>query len=66
MRVGANRLVFVATKHANNDNSRTFRLIRDAFAQFRIGTVIAEGFAAAREPNPASIFRYTNQAHRSL
>jgi len=57
-RVGSSRLVFVAAKHANTTDSLTFRLIRSAFDEFRFDTVIAEGFATARGPNPPNIFRY--------
>ena len=52
------RLVFVAAKHANRDDSLTFRLIRDAYANFQFDTVIAEGFATSRGVNPPSIFKY--------
>ena len=60
--VGRRHLVFVAAKHANSDASLTFRLIRSAFDQFRFDSVIAEGFATARGPNPASIFRYVSES----
>lgn len=60
-RVGGKRLVFVAARHANKNESLTFRLIREAYNQFRFDTVIAEGFATGRGPNPASIFRYVSQ-----
>lgn len=60
-RVGGKRLVFVAAKHANKAESLTFRLIREAYNQFRFDTVIAEGFATGRGPNPSSIFRYVTQ-----
>ncbi len=55
---GRHRLVFVAAKHANRDDSLTFRLIRDAYAAFQFDTVIAEGFATSRGANPARIFEY--------
>ena len=55
---GHHRLVFVAAKHANRDDSLTFRLIRDAYANFQFDTVIAEGFATSRGVNPPSIFKY--------
>jgi hypothetical protein len=60
-RVGIKRLVFVAAKHANTNDSLTFRLIRSAFEHFSFDIVIAEGFATARGPNPASIYRYVAQ-----
>ena len=55
---GRQRLVFVAAKHANRDDSLTFRLIRDAYAAFQFDTVIAEGFPTSRGANPRSIFEY--------
>ena len=57
-KLGRQRLVFVAAKHANRDDSLTFRLIRDAYAAFRFDSVIAEGFPTSRGANPASIFKY--------
>ena len=55
---GRQRLVFVAAKHANRDDSLTFRLIRAAYAAFRFDSVIAEGFPTSRGVNPAGIFKY--------
>lgn len=57
-RKGHQRLVFVAAKHSNRDDSLTFRLIRDAYATFKFQTVIAEGFPTSRGANPVSIFEY--------
>jgi hypothetical protein len=57
-RVGKRRLVFVAAKHENRNESPTFRLIRDAYARFQFNTVIAEGFPTSRGANPPSIRRY--------
>ena len=57
-KVDRKRLVFVGAKHANRHDSRTFSLIRDAYANFRFDTVIAEGFATSRGPNPASVIKY--------
>jgi hypothetical protein len=57
-KMGRKRLVFVAAQHANRSHSLTFRLIRDAYADFRFDTVIAEGFPTSRGPNPASILKY--------
>ena len=54
-------LVFIAAKHANEEVSLTFRLIRDAYAAFAIETVIAEGFPTSRGPNPPSIFKYASE-----
>jgi hypothetical protein len=56
--LGRERLVFVAAKHANRDDSLTFRLIREAYASFRFDTVIAEGFATSRGANPSSVIKY--------
>jgi hypothetical protein len=60
-KVGPDRLVFVAAKHANKDDSLTFRLIRDAYAAFEFDTVIAEGFPTSRGANPARIFQYATE-----
>lgn len=57
-RVGPKRLVFVAAKHANRTDSLTFRLIAQAYRTFQFDTVIAEGFATGRGPNPPSILKY--------
>lgn len=55
---GRKRLVFVAAKHSNRDDSLTFRLIRDAYRLFELDTVIAEGFRTSRGANPPRIFQY--------
>lgn len=60
-RVGARRLVFVAAQHANQQDSLTFRIIREAYAGFAIDSVIAEGFPTSRGPNPERIFRYVTE-----
>ena len=57
-RVGSRRLVFLAAKHSNREDSLTFRLIRDAYAAFAFDSVIAEGFPTSRGANPARIFQY--------
>jgi hypothetical protein len=57
-KVGSKHLIFIAAKHANRDDSLTFRLIRDAYSAFDVDTVIAEGFPTSRGPNPASILQY--------
>ncbi|HEV2567637.1 hypothetical protein [Sphingomonas sp.] len=57
-KIGPRRLVFVAAKHANRDDSLTFRLIRDAYASFRFEVVIAEGFATSRGANPPTVLNY--------
>ena len=57
-RVGPRRLVFVAAKHENRNDSLTFRLIRQAYSSFRFDTVIAEGFPTSRGANPPSIREY--------
>jgi hypothetical protein len=61
-KVGPKHLIFVAAKHANRDDSLTFRLIRDAYAAFEIDTVIAEGFATSRGANPPSVFEYASKS----
>lgn len=58
------RLVFVAAQHANHDDSLTFRLIRDAYANFEFDTVIAEGFATSRGVNPASLYKFAAESAR--
>src|SRR5262249_51939015 len=60
-RVGARRLVFVAAQHANQQDSLTFRIIREAYAGFAIDSVIAEGFPTSRGPNSERIFRYVTE-----
>lgn len=57
-KVGGKHLVFVAAKHSNRADSPTFKLIGDVFARFRFDTVIAEGFATSRGPNPARTLQY--------
>jgi hypothetical protein len=57
-KAGPERLVFIGAKHANQDDSLTFRMIRGAYAAFAIDTVIAEGFATSRGPNPATVLKY--------
>ncbi len=54
-RVGPHRLVFVGAQHANQNDSRTFRIIHDAYANFKFDTVIAEGFPTAWGANPSRI-----------
>src|SRR5687768_3305105 len=58
---GRQRLVFVAAKHANRDDSLTFRLIREAYTAFDFDTVIAEGFPTSRGANAKSIFDYAEK-----
>lgn len=60
-KIGSRRLVFVAAKHANREDSLTFRLIRDAYAAYAFDSVIAEGFATSRGPNPPRIFQYASE-----
>lgn len=59
---GSARLVFVAARHENIDQGPTFRLIRDAYANFDFDTVIAEGFATSRGPNPPRILQYATES----
>jgi len=60
-RVGDRRLVFVGAQHANQQDSLTFRLIREAYAGFRFDSAIAEGFPTSRGPDPARIFQYVTE-----
>lgn len=53
--------MFIAAEHSNRDDSLTFCLIRDAYAAFKIDSVIAEGFPTSRGPNPASLFKYATE-----
>jgi hypothetical protein len=57
-RAGRARLVFVAAEHSNRVDSPTFRLIREAYANFAFDTVIAEGFETSRGANPPRLFEY--------
>lgn len=57
-KAGQRRLVFVAAQHENQNDSLTFRMIRDAYARFRFDTVIAEGFPTSWGANPARILDY--------
>jgi len=61
-RARTRRLVFVAAKHANRDDSLTFRLIRAAYAGFAFDIVIAEGFATSRGPNPPRLLQYASES----
>jgi hypothetical protein len=54
-RVGPYRLVFVGAQHTNQNDSLTFRIIRDAYANFKFDTVIAEGFPTSWGVNPPRI-----------
>ena len=57
-KVGDKHLVFIGAQHANRTDSPTFKLIEDVFARFRFDSVIAEGFATARGPNPLRTLQY--------
>lgn len=57
-KTGQRRLVFVAAQHENQNDSLTFRMIRDAYARFRFDTVIAEGFPTSWDANPPRILDY--------
>jgi hypothetical protein len=57
-RVGARHLVFIGAQHENQNDSPTFRMIRDGYAVFQFETVIAEGFPTSWGPNPDRIFDY--------
>ena len=49
---GDAKLLFLGAKHSTQTDSLTFRIIRDAYAQFAIDGVIIEGFPYARGENP--------------
>lgn len=61
-RAGSRRLVFVGAQHANQNDSLTFRLIRDAYATVKFGSVIAEGFPTSWGVNPDRIFAYVSRS----
>jgi hypothetical protein len=61
-KVGNKRLVFVASKHENRDDSQTFRLIREAYALFDFDTVIVEGYPTSKGSNPPRLFAYAAQS----
>lgn len=50
-KTGDAALVFLGAKHSTQTNSRTFKLIRDAYAHFDIDAVIFEGFPYSRGEN---------------
>jgi hypothetical protein len=60
-RAGQARLVFVAAVHSNQVDSPTFRMIREAFANFAFDAVIAEGFETSRGANPPRLFEYATE-----
>ena len=61
-KIGPNRLVFVAAQHETRSDSLTFRIIRDAYANFEIDTVIVEGFPTSRGANPARLLEYASHS----
>ena len=61
-RKGTRRLVFIGAQHENQEDSPTFRLIRDGYASFKFNTVIAEGFPASWGANPARLFDYVTKS----
>ena len=63
-RVGRQRLVFVGAQHENMDDSPTFRMIRQAYASFKFGTVIAEGFPTSWGPNPGRMLDYAAKSNK--
>lgn len=54
-RVGSRHLVFIGAQHENQNDSPTFRMIRDAYAAFKFDAVIAEGFPTSWGANPTRI-----------
>jgi hypothetical protein len=54
-RIGSRHLVFIGAEHENQNDSPTFRMIRDGYASFKFDTVIAEGFPTSWGANPARI-----------
>ena len=60
-RVDDRHLVFLGAKHANRTDSRTFRLIEEAYASFDIDTVIVEGFPTSRGPNAARLIAFAEE-----
>jgi hypothetical protein len=46
------KLLFIGAKHANDTGSLTFRMIADAYASFRVNTLIVEGSLYSRGANP--------------
>jgi hypothetical protein len=54
-RIGSRHLVFIGAQHENQNDSPTFRMIRDGYTSFKFDTVIAEGFPTSWGPNPARI-----------
>lgn len=60
-RVGSKHLVFIGAEHENQNDSPTFRMIRDGYASFKFDTVIAEGFPTSLGVNPVRIFDYVSK-----
>lgn len=56
-RVGDRNLVFIGAIHENQVDSKTFRLIGQAFDHYRFGRVIVEGFPTSRGANPQRLLR---------
>lgn len=54
-RVGSHHLAFIGAQHENQNDSPTFRMIRDGYAAFKFDTVIAEGFPTSWGSNPARV-----------
>lgn len=61
-RVGSHHLVFVGAQHENQNDSLTFRMIRDAYAAFSYNTVIAEGFPTSWGTNPARVLESVSRS----
>lgn len=63
--VGNRHLVFVGAIHENATTSPTFRMIDEAYANFDIDVVIAEGYPTSRGPNPPRMMEYADEKPRN-
>lgn len=61
-RAGHRWLVFVGAVHDNEINSKTFRLIGQAFDSYRFKHVIVEGYPTSRGANPHDLLREAVEA----
>ena len=57
-RIGSKHLIFLGAKHANRNDSSTFRLVREAYSHFPVDSVIVEGSPNARGPNNPRLIEY--------
>ena len=56
-RVRNRNLVFIGAVHENQVDSKTFRLIGQAFDHYRFGRVIVEGYPTSRGANPERLLQ---------